>query len=119
MSIFRQGQSTAMISLDISKAYDMCKNNILKKLKIWKIDGKMLHFISDLMRERTHRVAVASTLLDERRIENGEVRGAVLSVTLFLVEMAGVTGGKEEPIKIIGYADDWMVHITHQRVATI
>jgi hypothetical protein len=25
----------------------------------------------------------------------------------------------EELIKIIGYADDWMVHTTHQRVTTI
>jgi hypothetical protein len=35
--------------------------------------------------------------------------------------MAGITDGIEEPIKIIGYADDWIVHTTHQhqRVAAI
>jgi hypothetical protein len=62
-----------------------------------------------------------STLLDERRIENGVVQGAVLSVTLFLVIMAGITDGTEEPITIIGYADNWMVHTKHQhqRVPTI
>jgi hypothetical protein len=26
---------------------------------------------------------------------------------------AGITNGVEEPIKIIGYADDWMVHTIH------
>jgi hypothetical protein len=55
------------------------------------------------------------------RIENGIVQRASLRVTLFLVAMAGITDGIEEPIKIIGYADDWMVHTTqqYQRVATI
>jgi hypothetical protein len=40
---FRKNHYTAMISLDISKAYDMYwPYNILKKVKTWKIDGKML-----------------------------------------------------------------------------
>jgi hypothetical protein len=52
-----------MISLDISKAYNMCW---LYKLKTWKIDGEILKFIRDFMREKTLRVAVGSTLSDER-----------------------------------------------------
>jgi hypothetical protein len=81
----------------------------------------MLQLISDFMKERTLRVTVGSTLSDERRIENGVVQDAVFSVALFLVAMAGITDGIEEPIKIIGYEDDWMVPTTHQhqRVATI
>jgi hypothetical protein len=65
------------------------------------MDGKMLQFISNFMRERTLRVAVGSTLLDERPIENGVVQEAVLSVTLFIVAMVGITDGIDEPIKII------------------
>jgi hypothetical protein len=104
-------QSTAMISLDISKAYDMCwQYNILKKLKSWKLGGKMLQFISDFMRE-------------EKQFENGvfSIFLAVFSVTQFLVSMAGVTDGIEESIQISGYADDWMIHTTQQqqRVVTI
>jgi hypothetical protein len=52
--------------------------NTLKKLKSWKIDGKMLQFISDFMKERTLRVAEGAAS-DERRIENGLVQGAVLT----------------------------------------
>jgi hypothetical protein len=37
-----------------------------------------------------------------------------LSVTLFLVAMAEITHGIEEPIKIVGYADDWIIHTTHK-----
>jgi hypothetical protein len=81
----------------------------------------MLQFIIDFMKIWTLRMSVGSTLSDERRIENGVVQRAVLGVTLFIVAMAGNTDGIEESIKIIAYADDWMVHTTHQhqRVATI
>jgi hypothetical protein len=62
------------------------------------------------MRESTLRLAVGSTFSDERQIENGVVQEAVLSDTLFLIAMAKITYGIEKPIKIIGYAGDWMVH---------
>jgi hypothetical protein len=64
----------------------------LKKIKDWKIDGKLLHFINEFMKNRTLRVATGNTLLEEKQIENGVVQ--VLSVTLFLVAMAEITHGK-------------------------
>jgi hypothetical protein len=35
--------------------------------------------------------------------------------------MAEITHGIEEPIKIIGYADDWIIHTTHkhERVSVV
>jgi hypothetical protein len=71
----------------------------------------MLCFIENIMRERTLRVAVGSTLLNDAIIENGVVQGAVLSVTLFLVAMS-------EIVKILGYADDWMILISHKHART-
>jgi hypothetical protein len=80
-----------MVSLDISKAYDMCwRYNILKKIKDGKIDGKLLHFINEFMKNRTIRVAIENTLSEEKQIENGVFQGTVLSVTLFLVAMAEI-----------------------------
>jgi hypothetical protein len=62
------------------------------------------------MKNRTLRVAIGNTLLEQKQIKNGVVQGAVLSVTLFLVTaMAEITHGIEETIKIIGYADDWII----------
>jgi hypothetical protein len=92
-----------MVSLDIS----ICLLYVLeiqypKKIKNWKIDGKLLHFINEFMINRTLRVAIGSTLSEEKQIENGVVQGVVLSVTLFLVAMADITHRIEEPIKIIG-----------------
>jgi hypothetical protein len=55
----KKRQSTAMVSLDISKAYDMCwRYNILKKIKNWKIDRKLLHFINEFMKNRTHGIEI-------------------------------------------------------------
>jgi hypothetical protein len=62
----------------------------------------------------TLREAIGNTLSEEKQIENGVVQRVVLSVTLFLVAMAEITHGIEEPIKIIGYADDWIIHTTHK-----
>jgi hypothetical protein len=66
------------------------------------------------MINRTLRVAIGNPLSEEKPIENGVVQRAVLSVTLFLVAMAQITDGIEEPIKIIGYADDWKIHTIHK-----
>jgi glutamine synthetase len=73
------------------------------------------------MKNRTLRVAIGSTLSEEKQIENRVVQGAVLSFTPFLVAMAEITHGIEESIKIIGYADDWIIHTTHkhERVSVV
>jgi hypothetical protein len=69
------------------------------------------------MKNPTLRVAIGNILLEEKQIENG----VVLSVTLFLVAMAEITHGIEEPIKIIGSADDWIIYTTHkhERVSVV
>jgi hypothetical protein len=64
-----------MVSLDImdiSKAYYMSSRYaIIKKIKDWKIDRRMLCFIENFMKKRTLRDAVEDTLLNEATIENG------------------------------------------------
>jgi hypothetical protein len=77
-----------------------------KKIRDWKINGKLLHFKNEFIKNRTLRVAIENTLSVEKQIENRVVQGAVLSVMLFLVAMAEITHRIGEAIKIIGYADD-------------
>jgi predicted ATP-grasp superfamily ATP-dependent carboligase len=38
----------------------------------------------------------------------------VLSVKLFLVAISEIGNGIEEPIKILGYADDWILLTSHE-----
>jgi predicted ATP-grasp superfamily ATP-dependent carboligase len=79
----------------------------------------MLFCIENFMKERTLTVAVGNTISNEAAIENGVVQGAVLSVTLFLLAMSEICDGiHQEPVKIIGYADDWMILTSHKHVRT-
>jgi Reverse transcriptase (RNA-dependent DNA polymerase) len=95
---FRERKHLVLTSLDISKAYDTCwRYRIIKTLKDARIDGKMLHFIINFMNNRSFRVAVGNTLSDPMTIENGEIQGAVLTVTLFLVAMSGITKKSNHP----------------------
>jgi hypothetical protein len=50
----------------------------------------------------------------DKNIENGIVQGAVISVSLFLIEMTDICKGMEEPTKMIGYVDDWIIHTSHK-----
>jgi hypothetical protein len=81
--------------------------------KNWKIYGKMLCFIDNFMKKRTLKVVIGNTLSNKAAIKNGVVQGAVLSVTL-----SEICDGIQEPVKIIGYADDWMILTSHKHVKT-
>jgi hypothetical protein len=74
----------------------------------------MLGFAKNFMNNRTFTVAVGNTLSSPISIKNGVVQGAVLSVTLLFVAMATICKGIEEPTRIRGYADDWVID-TSQR----
>jgi hypothetical protein len=110
----KKRQSAAMVSRYFKGLRYVMEIQYPKKIKDWKIDEKLLHFINEFMKNRTLRVTIGNTLSEEKQIENGLVQGAVLSVPLFLVAMAEITHGIEEPIKIIGYPDDWIIHNTHK-----
>jgi hypothetical protein len=79
-------------------------------LKTWKIDGRLLGFTKNFMNDSTLKVAIGNTMSSFKNIENGVTRGAVLSVTLFLVAMAKICDKIEEPTKILGYADVWVLY---------
>jgi hypothetical protein len=110
MDAIRKKEYTALLSLDISKAYDTCwRFGVLHKLKQWKIDGRILKFVSNFMSNRKLKVAVGNHYSRPKSIENGVVQGAVLSLILFLVAMADIVKDIKEPTQIMGYTDDWVV----------
>jgi hypothetical protein len=61
------------------------------------------------MAKRTLQRAIGNIYSTPREIENGVVRGAVLSVTLFLVAMVEMCRGIEGPTRMLGYADGWVM----------
>jgi hypothetical protein len=110
MDAIRKEEYTALLSLDISKAYDTCwRFGVLRKLKQWKIDGRIHKFISNFVSNRKLKVPVGNHYSRPKSIENRVVQGAVLSVTLFLVAMTDIVKNIKEPTQIMGYANDWVV----------
>jgi ribonuclease HI/endonuclease/exonuclease/phosphatase family metal-dependent hydrolase len=105
---FRLKQHILMTSLDISQAYDSCwRRLILEWLKENNIGGRMFHFISNFISNRTFKVIIGNTESTRMSSEDGVVQGAVLSVTLFLLALSKIALGVGESVKIVGYADDW------------
>jgi hypothetical protein len=64
------------------------------------------------MSGRKLRVAVGNYFSNPKKIKNGVVQGAILSVTMFLMAMADIVKGIKETCKILGYADVWLVVIS-------
>jgi hypothetical protein len=61
MDAIRKKEYTALLSLDISKAYDTCwRFGVLRKLKQWILDGRILKFISNFMSNQKLKVAVGN-----------------------------------------------------------
>jgi hypothetical protein len=54
-----------------------------KKLKEWKIDGKMLLLITNFTKDRCFRITVGNTFSTKMTIENGIVQGARSKCDLF------------------------------------
>jgi hypothetical protein len=71
-------------------------------------------FITNFTKDRSFRVTVGNTFSTKMNIENGTVQGAVISVTLFLIAMTDICKGMEEPTKMIGYVDDWIIYTSHK-----
>jgi hypothetical protein len=107
--VHQKKEYTALLSLDISSAYDTCcRDGILRKLKQWKIDGRILQFIKNFISNRQLRIAVRNYYSNPKEIKNGVIQGAVLSVTLFLIANM-VKRIKETCNTILRYANDWLI----------
>jgi hypothetical protein len=82
MDAIRKKEYTALLALDISKAYDTRWSfGALRKPKQWKIDGRILKLVSNFMSNRKLKESVGNQYSKPNSIENGIVQGVVLSVT--------------------------------------
>lgn len=102
-----EGLHVDVISLDLSKAYDMTwRLPILTTLKRWDIQGRMFNYVANFLRNRSFRVLNAGATSSSRLLENGIPQGSVISVTLFLIAMNSVFERIPPGVHLIVYADD-------------
>jgi hypothetical protein len=77
----------ALLTLDLSAAFDVIDHNILQKRLEYSfgISGTVLSWLNSYLRNRTHRVAIDTTLYDEINLQYGVPQGSVLGPTLYCV----------------------------------
>jgi Reverse transcriptase (RNA-dependent DNA polymerase) len=114
---FLERKHLALISLDLSKAYDTCwRYGIIKWLNERQIDGRLLQFIVGFLQNRSLKTTIGAQESEEIEIENGVPQGAVLSVTLFLIAVADICRPSNSNYKMIGYADDWYIYTSQLQI---
>ena len=72
------------IFLDLEKAFDlMWTKGVLLQLTKFKIEGRILAWVEDFLKDRKIQVRVGSDLSDIKFVDNGSPQGSVLSPILF------------------------------------
>ena len=74
-----------VIMLDLSRVFDKVKHlNLLKKLKSLKIDGSLLLWIADLLRNRSQCITYKGNISLPKPVRSGVFQGPVIGPTLFV-----------------------------------
>ena len=99
-------ETTAIISLDLSKAFDLCNHDIiLKKLSAYGVRGIPLKWFESFLQNRTQMVTTNGTLSSSiNEVRLGVPQGSIIGVLLFLVYVNDLPNCTELPVH--SYADD-------------
>ncbi|RZB40854.1 RVT 1 domain containing protein [Asbolus verrucosus] len=95
------------------------QHGILKTLSSWGLQGHILHFIRNFLKNRTFTVKANGFSSGERMLENGCPQGSVLSPTLFLVALNSLHQQIAFPSLSTVYADDLVVFATGKNLVTL
>lgn len=117
---FQNKEHLSILSIDLSKAYETvwCRA-VLESLSKMNLGGNIVNFISKFLDSRKFRVLVGSTFSNWHGLQNGLPQGSVLSVTLFLIAINGISNCKRGISKMVGLADDWYIYARHKSVKKI
>ena len=99
---------TDIIYFDFQKAFDTVKHDlILKKLKNqFSINGCLLRFISNYLKDRTQRVVLEYCYSAFKPVNSGVPQGSILGPLLFLLFINDISEGLDPKTNISLYADD-------------
>ena len=97
-----------VIYFDFAKAFDSVNHDIiLEKLKNqFNIDGYLLGFILNYLKDRTQSVVMSSFSSSCKPVTSGVPQGSILGPTLFVLFLNDITGEIDKNTNILMYADD-------------
>ena len=99
---------TDIIYFDFAKAFDIANHDIiLHKLKAkFKIDGRLLKFYEDYLKNRKQHVVLDSTVSDILDVYSGVPQGSILGPLLFILFINDIYDRIDPNTGISLYADD-------------
>ena len=99
---------TDVIYFDFAKAFDSVNHDlILYKLKNkFEIDGRLLKFIADYLRDRQQQVLISGRLSSLRNAQSGVPQGSILGPLLFIMFINDISSGISPGTNLSLYADD-------------
>lgn len=107
--------------IDLKKAFDkVWKEGLLKKLRNYKVNGRMYKWVKAYLHNRRARVQIDGLKSKKVLLRHGVPQGGVLSPTLFLIFINDLVAELPHGIKVAMYADDLVLWSTneHASVAT-
>ncbi|XP_055584695.1 uncharacterized protein LOC129737559 [Uranotaenia lowii] len=98
---------TECASLDLSKAFDRVDRvAIINQLNEWGIVGRIMHYITDFLSDRSIQVLVNGTRSEKITVHGGVPQGSVIAPTLFLIAINSIFQKIPPNIQALVYVDD-------------
>ncbi|MCG7877681.1 MAG: reverse transcriptase domain-containing protein [Candidatus Thiodiazotropha endolucinida] len=111
-------QYACMVFCDVSKAFDrVWHKGIIFKLRQLGIDGDILSWISDYLKDRRQRVLIKSCMSNFRTVNAGVPQGSVLGPLLFLVYVNDISDSLLSLTRL--FADDSSLFYSASSLADI
>ena len=106
ITALESGKTVDVVYLDFAKAFDKVDHKILlSKLKSLKIDGKLLRWLQEFLKDRNQTVLVEGTRSNSADVISGVPQGTVLGPLLFII-MINDLPDHIEYCQIKSFADD-------------
>ena len=97
----------AIVSLDLSKAFDSINHNLLlKKLKSFNLNQQSIDYIQSYLSNRRQSTKLSKFTSTEQEIKSGVPQGSILGPFLFLCFVNDLPNVFNNETKFIAYADD-------------